>query len=77
MDKELTWRKLESTIIQHMLCACDGLTHFKALRGFEQKKLTKKHYKGAESFTKSALVSIQAKSAAVDYKKKGGICVFS
>ena len=65
------WRKLKSTIIQHMLCACDGQTHFKALTALnEEKNLMKKHYEAAESLIKSALVSVKAKSAAVHYEEQ-------
>ena len=66
------WRKLKSTIIQHMLCACDGQTHFKALTALnEENNLMKKHYEADESLIKSALVSVnKAKSAAVHYEEQ-------
>ena len=64
------WRKLKSTIIQPMLCACDGQIHFQAITALnEENNLIKKH-EAAESLIKSALVSVKAKSAAVRYEEQ-------
>ena len=65
------WRKLKSSVIQHMLCACDGQTHFKALTALnEENNVKKANYKAAETLIKSALVSIKSKSAAVHYEEQ-------
>ena len=65
------WRKLKSSVIQHMLCSCDGQTHFKALAALsEEQNLMAKHYEAAKTLVKSALVSIKAKSSAVHYEEQ-------
>ena len=65
------WRKLKSSILQHMICAGDGQTHFKALHAVsEAKKLKRKHYEAAESLIKSALTAVKSKSAAVHYEEQ-------
>eukprot|EP00794_Sanderia_malayensis_P001913 gene1913-2171_t len=63
------WRKLKSNILQHMICAADGQTHFKALSALsEERNLKRKHYDSAETLVKSALTAIKAKSAAMHYE---------
>ena len=42
------WRKLTSSVLQHMICATDGQTHFKALKMInEESNLKKKYYEAA------------------------------
>ncbi len=65
------WCKLKSSVIQHMLCSCDGQTHFKALTALnKENNLMKKHYEAAETLVKSAMVSIKSKSGAVHYEEQ-------
>lgn len=65
------WRKLKSRILQHMVCASDGQTHFKALTLIsEEDALKKKHYEAAETLLKSALTAVKAKSAALHYESQ-------
>lgn len=63
------WRKMKSSILQHMICAEDGQTHFKALTMLsEERNLKKIHYQAAETLLKSALTAVKAKSAAIHYE---------
>lgn len=63
------WRRLKSNVMQHMICAADGQTHFKALSAIsEESNLKRKHYESAENLVKSALTAIKAKSAAMHYE---------
>lgn len=65
------WRKLKSSILQHMICAGDGQTHFKALCSVsEARNLKRKHYEAAESLLKSALTAVKSKSAAMHYEEQ-------
>ena len=44
------WRRLKSRVLQHMICATDGQTHFKALTLLnEEATLKKNHYEAAET----------------------------
>jgi hypothetical protein len=65
------WRKLKSSILQHMICAEDGQTHFKALTAqSEERNLRKIHYEAAETMLKSALTAVKAKSAAIHFEEQ-------
>lgn len=63
------WRKFKSDILQHMTCATDGQTHFKALSALsEERNLRKHHYEAAETLLKSAITAVKSKSAASHYE---------
>ena len=63
------WRKLKSRILQHMVCANDGQTHFKALTlKSEDERLKRKYYEAAENLLKSALTAVKSKSAALHFE---------
>ena len=65
------WQKLKSSILQHMICATDGQTHFKALTMInEESNLKKKYYEAANTLLKCAITSVKSKSAALHYENQ-------
>ena len=65
------WRRLKSRVLQHMICATDGQTHFKALTLLnEDATLKKKHYEAAETLLKCAVSAVKTKSAALHFESQ-------
>ena len=65
------WRKLKSSILQHMIRATDGQTHFKALTLInEESNLKKKYYEAANTLLKCAITTVKSKSAALHYENQ-------
>ena len=65
------WRRLKSRVLQHMICATDGQTHFKALTLLnEEATLKKNHYEAAETLLKCTLSTVKTKSAALHFESQ-------
>ena len=63
------WRKLKRSVLQHMICAEDGQTHFKALTALSQEENLKQiHHEAAETMLKCVLTAIKSKSRAKHYE---------
>ena len=61
------WHRLKSRVLQHMICATDGQTHFKALALLNKDATLKKHYEAAETLLKCA---VKTKSAALHFESQ-------
>jgi hypothetical protein len=65
------WRRLKSRVLQHMVCASDEQTHFKAMTLLnEEESLKAKHYEAAETLLKCALSAVKSKAAALHFESQ-------
>ena len=65
------WHRLKSRVLQLMICATDGQTHFKAVTLLnEEATLKKNHYEAAATLLKCALSTVKTMSAALYFESQ-------